>query len=593
LRVAFRLQFTGGMKMPPWFGVAVSGAVLLSATSPHAQTSGTTTLTGADFALTLATSDGTVMTSDQLATYFSRARCACPTNVVAAVALSDNAVASLSTQSLDAQLMIGNDCDNQLVTTCTSVGSLQLTAQDSNSTSVQTSSIFGTLANDGCSFASTTSTRLWAIVRQGGTRVDSPPSLALNLGGPGPTGPTDVKTVSADQGLLVSWTPAAGASATILGHQVLCNPGASTASDPWWDACGVSTPDGGTGPFDSLDPTFVCSGLIAVGTNSARIHGLENGRTYQIAVVAVGIDNTPSAPSAVAEGTPAPTVGFGDLYGEAGGTATGCAVGGSGVGRGVGLAAIAVLLLFARRWRRRRGLPLLAFLVVVTASARPAAATFDILTAKTPASERGWNVELRFGPYRPNVDSEFADRGQSARPYEEVFSNGRHLMTQLEIDHHLSHRGGTWAAGVGIGYFNVTAAALTENLQGRSGDQTGLRLIPLSAVMVYRADTLRERWGSAFVPYAKVGLDCTLWRISDTSQADLNGRTFGWHAAAGLTVDLAPLDRDAAAEMDRESGVNQAALFFEVARYALDGFGSGSALHVGDTTWFAGLMLEL
>ena len=45
--------------------------------------------------------------------------------------------------------------------------------------------------------------------------------------------------------------------------------------------------------------------------------------------------------------------------------------------------------------------------------------------------------------------------------------------------------------------------------------------------------------------------------------------------------------------MDRESGVNQTAIFFEVARYALDNFGSSSALHVGDTTWFAGLMLEL
>jgi hypothetical protein len=593
LRVAFRLQFRGGMKTPAWFAVVVSSGAVLSAARAHAQTSGTPTLTGADFTLTLATSDGNVMTDAELASYFSRARCACLTTVVAAVALSDNAVAALSTQTLDADLMVGNDCDNPLVTTCTPVGSLKLTSQSSNNTSVQTSTIFGTLANSNCSTVSTIPTRFWAIVHQGSARVDSPPSLALTLGGPGPSGPTDVKTVSADQGLLVSWT-ASGDGSTLLGHQVLCSPGASSPSDAWWDACGVPTADGGTGPFDSLDPQFVCSGLIAVGTNSARIHGLQNGTTYQIAVVAVGIDNTPSAPSAVAQGTPAPTVGFGDLYGESGGTATGCAVGGSSVERGVGLAAIGIVLVCARRWRRRRRLTLLATLVVASACARPAAAAdFDILTAKTPTSERGWNVELRFGPYRPNVDSEFADRGQSARPYEEIFSNSRHLMTQLEIDHHLSHRGGTWAAGVGVGYFKVSAAALTENLLARSGDQTGLRLIPLSAVLVYRADTLRERWGSPVVPYAKVGLDCTLWQISDTSQANLDGRTFGWHAAGGVTVDLAPLDREAAGEMDRESGVNQAALFFEVARYALDGFGSGSALHVGDTTWFAGLMLEL
>jgi MYXO-CTERM domain-containing protein len=437
-----------------------------------------------------------------------------------------------------------------------------------------------------------TSSRLWAIVTFGQTALSAQPSIALSLGGPGPIAPTEVKTVSAEKGLVVSWTPKGDAS-TLFGHQVLCSPAPATPGRPWYDTtCAVSKTDGGTGPFDPLDAKFLCSDLIAVGSNSTRVQGLENGRTYQIAVIAVGLDYTPSAPSAITEGTPAPTVGFGDLYGESGGTATGCAVGGSGIGSGAGLAAIAIALVFA--WRRRRRLPLLALPFVIAFGARPAAAAdFDTMMAPAKKSERAWNVELRFGPYRPNVDSEFADRGESARPYEEVFSSARHLMTQLEIDHHLSHRGGTWAAGVGVGYFKVTAAALTQNLQARSGDETGLRLIPLSAVGVYRADILRERWGSPIVPYAKVGLDCTLWRISDTSQADLNGRTFGWHAAGGVTLDLAPLDREAAHEMDRESGVNQAALFFEVTRYALDGFGSSSALHVGDFTWFAGLMLEL
>ena len=41
------------------------------------------------------------------------------------------------------------------------------------------------------------------------------------------------------------------------------------------------------------------------------------------------------------------------------------------------------------------------------------------------------------------------------------------------------------------------------------------------------------------------------------------------------------------------AGVNQTAIFFEVGRYALDGFGSSSVLRVGDTTWFAGLSFEL
>jgi hypothetical protein len=570
-----------------WLLSAACGATLMVAAAARAQNN--TTPTADDFALAIADGNGP-LTSEGFASYFSQARCACPTTLKATLTIGSDAAANLGGNTVDAVFMVGDNCNDTAATGCTGVsGHLTLSAADtSEGVNVLTSDIFTAVTGGACP-TSTTASRLWAIIFVGSTRLTL--SVPLTLGGPGPSGPTDVKTVSADKGLLVSWT-AKGDGSTLLGHQVLCSPGPSTPSRAWYDTCGVSRPDGGTGPFDSFDPKFVCSELIPVGTNSTRVHGLENGRAYQIAVVAVGLDATPSAPSAIAEGTPEPTVGFGDLYGQDGGTATGCAVGGGGLGRGAILTAIAGLLL-AWRWRRRRRTLLLALLVTVGSGARPAAAEIDLRTPGVVATPRQWNVELRFGPYRPDVDSEFANRGESARPYETLFSSSRHLMMQLEIDRQLSHRGGTWAMGVGAGYFNVTAAALTENLQSRSGDQTGLRLIPLTAVGVYRADLLRERWGSPVVPYAKAGLDCTLWRMSDTSQANINGRTFGWHAAAGVTIDLSPLDPEAAGEMDRETGVNQTAVFFEVARYDLDGFGSGNALHVGDTTWFAGLMLEL
>jgi hypothetical protein len=208
------------------------------------------------------------------------------------------------------------------------------------------------------------------------------------------------------------------------------------------------------------------------------------------------------------------------------------------------------------------------------------------------ASPQNWNMELRFGPYRPDVDSEFSARGSVAHPYQDVFGTSNRLMTELEIDRVFLRRlAGTWAVGVGAGYFRATGAAVAADLKTPSGDQTGLRLIPLSAALVYRADTLRTRYGSPLVPYAKLGLDCTLWQMSDTSKAATNGRTFGWHGAVGVSLDLSFLDPEASRMMDKESGINQTALFFEGARYSLDGFGSGTALHVGDTTWFGGLML--
>jgi MYXO-CTERM domain-containing protein len=595
-------------------GAWIIGAVVVVASATgraRADDAGAPTLAATDFTLTVsrvdASGDATVLTADALATYFSVARCACPTSVLVGLTLGGDAAASLGAHAVDAQIMVGNDCDVPTATGCTSVGAaLTLAAtQPSTTQSVTTSAIFGAGGDATCAAASTSSTRLWAIVRLDGARLPTEPSLALTLGGAGPKAPTAVKAQTAAEGLLVSWT-ATGDATTLQGHQVLCSPGPATAATARYDTCAASAPDGGAGPFAALEPQFLCSDLVPVGTNSARVHGLENGRTYDVAVVAVGVDGTPSAASTAAQGTPGPTFGLADLYKQDGGTAlAGCAVAGPGAtpprAWGVGVAlALGLALLIARRRRRLSVVVLVVGLACL--EARPAHAELDADSpslsaprddAPLVASPRRWNVELRFGPYRPDVDSEFADRGSDARPFERLFSSSRRLMMQLEIDRQLLHRAGTWALGLGVGYFHATAAALAADLTTPSGDETGLRLIPLSAALVYRADGLRERFGSPLIPYAKAGLDCTLWSMSDTSEASTSGRTFGWHAAAGVTLDLSVLDPEAARTMDRESGVNQTAVFFEVARFALDGFGSGSVLHVGDTTWFAGLMLEL
>jgi hypothetical protein len=584
-------------------------AALLGGGRAHAQTAAAPSLSATDFTLTLSREDAagnaTVLDANALATYFSVARCACPTNVVATLTLDSAATDSLSSHTIDAQLEVGDDCDLATATTpCTSVGSA-LTFSSTNATNTQslsTSAVFAAAGHSSCAAASTSSTRLWAVVRLDGERLASEPSLAVTLGGAGPAAPTGVKTVGADEGLLVSWTSAGDAS-TIQGYQVLCSPGAAAASTPSWDSCPASAPDGGTGPFASLDPALVCSGLVPVGTNSVRVHGLVNGQSYQIAVVAIGVDDTPSAPSTAAEGTPGPTYGFQDVYQQQGGTAqAGCAVAGAsrpGAGALAALAA-ALALVIGRRRRARASVLVLVAVVLPCATARAeadSAPSFPQSLTATPeptpvASPQAWNLELRFGPYKPDVDAEFSARGSAAHPYADVFGSSNRLMMQLEIDRQVVRRlGGSWAVGVGVGFFHATGAALAADLKTPAGDQTGLRLIPLSAALVYRAESLRERFGSPLVPYAKLGLDCTLWQMSDTSKPSADGRTFGWHAAVGVSLDLAFLDPEAAHAMDRESGINQTALFFEGTRYGIDGFGSSTALHVGDTTWFAGLML--
>ena len=593
-----------------------SGALaiaLAAGATAGAQTSPSGALVSTDFTFTLwrVNSDGTntALDSDTLATFFTAARCACPTGMLASLTLSAAGVTKLGSSALDAQLMLGSDCDKvDSATSCTSLGST-LTLSSSKSTtqeSLSSADVFG-----GACTGAASSTRVWAIVRVDGTRLDSQPSAAITLRSAGPPTPTAVTAQTADSGLLVSWSTT-GDATTLQGHQVFCSPGPTTAAAAAFQTCAALPAAASDNPFAGYDAAFICSDMVGVGTSSARVKGLQNGTAYQIAVVAVGVDGTPSAPSTVVAAIPGPTNGFDDIYFKNGGTAaTGCAVGGPPWPAGGALTATAFLLLcLVRRPRRarRRALPALALGICLDALAAPraraqprdAGATAGFVVDSTePApdsgpSPRGWNLELRFGPYRPDVDSEFAARGSEARPYAQVFSSARHLLFQVEVDRHVSHRYGTWAIGANAGYMRASAAALAEDLMTRTGDETSLTLLPLSLSLVYRADFLRPDVGMALIPYAKAGLDCTFWRIADTARAgSTDGKTLGWHGAVGVSLDLASFDPDAARAMDRESGVNQTAIFFEVARYALDGFGSSTVLHVGDTTWMGGLMFEM
>src|SRR5579862_2735070 len=456
------------MQHRAWLRGAI--VALLSAAGGHAraQDAGTATLAASDFAFTLsrvAGSTTTPLTSDELATYFSLARCACPTRVLASLAMSSTAAANLGASTVDAQLEVGSDCDVVTATACASVGgALSLSAsQQTTSETLATSTIFSAGGDASCALTASVGTRLWAIVRLDGARLATEPSLALTLGGPGPTPPTAVAVTSADEGLLVSWT-ASGTATTLQGHQVLCSPASATASPASYDTCPAALPDGGAGPFATLDAKFLCSGLVPFGTTSTRVHGLTNGQSYEVAVVAVGVDGTPSAPSTLASGVPGPTYGFEDLYKQNGGTAaTGCDVGG-GLPRGIwfALAVVAASIFLVGRRRRGRAARVLVLLVGLGCwGDRPARAEGNgdaILSeaagggAQVGPSPRAWNFELRFGPYRPDVDSEFADRGSTARPYAQTFGSSRHLMTELEIDRQVLHRGGTWAVGVGIGH---------------------------------------------------------------------------------------------------------------------------------------------
>ncbi len=213
-------------------------------------------------------------------------------------------------------------------------------------------------------------------------------------------------------------------------------------------------------------------------------------------------------------------------------------------------------------------------------------------------SPKYFTVQLTFGPYRPDVDSEFSS---GRTPYGDYFGTGRHLMSQLEVAYEFYQRMGTASVGLNVGYFSVSGPAPNADHSGTlSADQSTLRVVPVSLSAIYRFDYYLVRDDFPIVPHAKIGLDWAYWQITDGNGEiaidSMGGRgrggTFGWHAALGVALVLDKLDPDAAKEFDTEMGVNHSALVFEYGHYDISGLGQSNRLHVGDTTWTLGLLFE-
>jgi len=212
-------------------------------------------------------------------------------------------------------------------------------------------------------------------------------------------------------------------------------------------------------------------------------------------------------------------------------------------------------------------------------------------------SPQHFALELRFGPYRPDVDSEF---GGKRTPYKDFFGSGRHLMTQVELDYQIIRHVGSLGIGASLGYFKQTGNNLyASGSAQQSSDTSSFRLLPFALSAVYRFDLPYERAGIPVVPYGKLGLDYVFWTINngnDEVPTSAGGRgqggTLGWHAAVGLSLVLDFLDPTSAHQFDSEMGVNHTHLFFEYGHFDVSGLGQSNRLHVGDTTWTAGLMFE-
>ncbi len=256
-----------------------------------------------------------------------------------------------------------------------------------------------------------------------------------------------------------------------------------------------------------------------------------------------------------------------------------------------------------RRTRSRPG-PLLALLAVTAASA-PARAELR------PEASGGMGVAFEFkgGPFLPALG-----RGpEMLDAWREVYGNDRRrVLLNVGLDLQvLRAQHGTLSVGGGVGFIGwngaarVNSADAAGNLELVSGPDgsSAFQLVPITLTVGYRFDMLMERSPVPLAPYVRAGVAYGLWwntrddgglsrtEVGGEEQLALGG-TPGLVGTVGIAVVLNALDRRAAAQLHSNTGIRATYLFIEGQSLWLDGFG-GRVFDFSDTTWFAGLSLEL
>jgi len=115
-------------------------------------------------------------------------------------------------------------------------------------------------------------------------------------------------------------------------------------------------------------------------------------------------------------------------------------------------------------------------------------------------TDRYFTAQLTFGPFRPDIDSEFSGVAVARTPYADYFGNGRHLLIQAEAAYEIWQKVGTISLGLGAGYFSVSGSAPNADHSGTfSADKSTLTVTAggRTFTSVWRATQARDAVTSA------------------------------------------------------------------------------------------------
>lgn len=210
-------------------------------------------------------------------------------------------------------------------------------------------------------------------------------------------------------------------------------------------------------------------------------------------------------------------------------------------------------------------------------------------------SDQTFAFELRLGPYRPDIDSEF---NGGATPFRDMFGTGESIFIGVEIDWQALRIPylGTLGPGLGWGIVRYGGNARFASDGGESKQPTSIWIMPMYAVAVLRADVFAQEFGIPIVPYGKLGVNWAMWEAGDagsvSSVGDVAGQglEYGYQFQLGAMLHLNFFAPQAALDLDNTSGVNNAYLYLEWLKSDADSFGKG--LQTGTSTWMTGLALE-